>query len=801
MSFLIKVKNTIRNRAPMLVKAYRKCRRYFSINNSLYLMHKREYDSITRSKLFDNSFYLSTNPDVAKIGIDPLLHYLHYGSKEGRNPTSFFSPAKYYEVNNDVLVSGEEAFYHWIVRGRFEGRSPQITEFVSDAADNLANGYSVWGGYNSINAKLAYANEIPEKKINSLSFCKHFKGSKPKHVAKKIIFGTADRNEQPIVSIVIPCLEQGMYTLECLASISDSANKTVPYELIIVDNNSEDMSYKEIQNIPGVKYIRLLENKGFGEACNIGAKEAQGTYIMFLNNDAQIASDTINALVSSYEEDKENTGIIGPKVLSFDGTLQEAGCCLHSDGSGEFVGFGYHPEEPRFNYKREVEYVSGVALFMSKENFVEIGGFDSRYSPAYCEDADLCLKIRKYGKKIYYEPRATIAHHLSVTSNNIANDYKTNLVLRNKQRLVEKWQAELCEHSIQLIAFYLPQFHPIPENDRWWGKGFTEWRNVAKAKPNYSGHNQPRYPEDLGYYDLRCAEVMEQQARLAKRYGLAGFCYYYYWFDGKKLLDMPLERILKTKKPNMPFCLCWANENWTRTWDGQENDILMQQRYSEDNDYEVIKDLAEYFKLNTYIKIDGKPLIAVYRVKEFPNFQRTANIWRNYCRSVGIGDIYIAMVESFELSASPENPANYGCDISIEFPPHGMVHDQSLPLVDKRSDYQGAVHDYENLAMQYMTRKEPGFKRIRSVLVGWDNTPRRQDNSLVLENATPGAFQAWLEWTIKRTKEQNYGDERIIFINAWNEWCEGSYLEPDRRYGHAYLQAVRNALDSHYDVN
>jgi len=794
---IAQLKQMIRKHFPIFVKLYQKIKRFSSKNYSLYAKHKFEYDQITLSKLFDGSYYLSIYPDVADTGVDPLLHYLHYGSKEGRKPTAYFSPNKYLEEHTDVASSNIEPFYHWVVTGRFEGRTPEIKGLVSVSSNDKYDLDSVWSGYYSIKARLEFNRNKYDKDLASLKFCHHFKGYK----STKIDIDTAIQNNSPLVSIVIPCLEQGIYTLECIASICCSVEETVPYEIIVVDNGSKDIIYQQIEKMPRIKYIKLSENEGFGEACNKGAVESRGKYILFLNNDAQVDPYCINALVKSYEDNIDYAGIIGPKVLSFDGSLQEAGCCLLADGSGDLIGFGYNHKEPRFNYRREVEYVSGVALFISKKDFMEVDGFDRRYSPAYCEDADLCLKIRKLGKKIIYEPKAIIAHHLSVTSNTISNDFKQNLAIRNKQRLIEKWQAEICEDCIKLIAFYLPQYHPIPENDRWWGKGFTEWRNVTKAKPNYNGHNQPRYPMDLGYYDLRIIDVMEDQVKLAKRYGLSGFCYYYYWFNGKKLLDMPLERILETGKPDFPFCICWANENWTRTWDGQENDVLMEQIYTEDNNLEVIKDLARYFKSNNYIRVNGKPLILVYRVKEFPNFSRAVSAWRNYCRSIGVGEIYVGMVESFELSPSPEHPNNYGCDITIEFPPHEMVHDQALPIIDKNPEFDGSVHDYQNLAMQYMTREEAGFKRFRSVLVGWDNTPRRQNNSLVLENASPGAFQAWLEWTIKRTKEQNYGDERIIFINAWNEWCEGNYLEPDKLNGHAYLQAVRNALESSYDVN
>jgi lipopolysaccharide biosynthesis protein len=336
----------------------------------------------------------------------------------------------------------------------------------------------------------------------------------------------------------------------------------------------------------------------------------------------------------------------------------------------------------------------------------------------------------------------------------------------------------------------------VPQNDLWWGKGFTDWANVTKARPNYIGHNQPRVPADFGYYDLRVPDVMEAQAALARRYGVTGFCYYYYNFDGARLLETPLERMLSTGKPDLPFCLCWANENWTRRWDGRENDILIGQSYSDAYMLGLADDVARYFRADNYIRVDGRPLFLVYRVKELPNPKRVIGAWRNRCRAIGVGEICVAMVESFELSARPEAPQAYGCDLTVEFPAHGMVHDPAKPVTKLNFDWKGSAHDYRELVRAFVRRADPGFPRLRSVLVGWDSTPRHPNNSLVLEHATPGAFQAWLEWTYRRTMEQNFGDERIVFINAWNEWGEGSYLEPDNRFGHGYLQAVRNALDT-----
>ena len=348
----------------------------------------------------------------------------------------------------------------------------------------------------------------------------------------------------------------------------------------------------------------------------------------------------------------------------------------------------------------------------------------------------------------------------------------------------------------RILALYLPQFHPIPENDEWWGKGFTEWTNLSRAKPNYQGHLQPRYPADLGFYDLRLPEVMAQQADLARRYGLSGFCYYYYNFDGKRLLETPLEAMLRSGRPDFPFCLCWANENWTKRWDGHSQDVLMPQSYSEESTTVIARDLMRHLRAKNYITVNGKPLVLIYRVSDLPNPRRVIATWRNIARSEGIGDIMVASVESFELSSSPKDMSAFGCDITVEFPPHDMVQSPPLNVDRTNPEWTGAAHDYRELALNYMTRVDPGFKRIRSVLVGWDNTPRYRERSLVLEKATPGAFQAWLEWTLRRTLEQNYGEERLVFINAWNEWCEGAYLEPDAHFGHGYLQALKNALAS-----
>ena len=483
-------------------------------------------------------------------------------------------------------------------------------------------------------------------------------------------------------------------------------------------------------------------------------------------------------------------------VLYPNGRLQEAGARLNRDCSSQLIGVGDDAALARYNEVREIDYCSGACLAMRTEVLRALGGFDERYVPAYCEDADLCFRLREKGLRVMYNPASAIVHHLSVSSNALDQGFKIRCVVRNQQKLSERWQSEIDrQNSVRLIAFYLPQFHTVPENDLWWGKGFTEWSNVAKAKPNFVGHYQPHLPADLGFYDLRVAEVMEQQADLARRYGVYGFCFYYYWFSGRRILEMPVERMLATGRPDFPFCLCWANENWTRRWDGKDQEILLAQHYSDADDRALIEEIAPYFALPNYIRIDGRPLFLLYRADLLPDVKRTAHIWRTACRALGIGEIYLAMVESFDYAIKPVDPRSLGFDASVEFPPHHMAAEIAPPGALLNPRYTGAVSDYLEVVRRALQKPLPGHTQFRTVMPSWDNTARQQDGSYVFANASPGAYRAWLEAILAQTREQNFGDERIIFVNAWNEWAEGTHLEPDQRFGHGYLQATRDALD------
>lgn len=355
-----------------------------------------------------------------------------------------------------------------------------------------------------------------------------------------------------------------------------------------------------------------------------------------------------------------------------------------------------------------------------------------------------------------------------------------------------EYNSQLAIDSrIKLIAFYLPQYHPIHENDEWWGKGFTEWTNVSRAVPQFEGHYQPRLPGELGFYDLRISEIHRKQINLAKQYGVYGFCYYYYWFSGKTLLELPLKRHLTDKTMDMPFCLCWANENWTRRWDGKESEILIGQQYLETDAETIIKDLIPYFSDQRYIKINNRPVFLIYRVDQIPDLPRKINLWNTVLEENDLAPAFVIAVQSFDI----KNPLPYGCDAAVEFPPHGFNPQppSRLPPVIN-PEFSGHIFDYQTMLPEHYTW--PEYPVFRTVMPSWDNDARRAGKGSTFVNFSPKLYQEWLSKAIIETDVHYHSNPemKFVFVNAWNEWAEGAYLEPDRKYGYAYLDATARSL-------
>lgn len=604
--------------------------------------------------------------------------------------------------------------------------------------------------------------------------------------ARTLVLDTLD---DPEISILIPVYNQVRFSLACLGSIAAHPPRAT-IEVIVIDDASTDDTPRLLAQVQGIRYVRNESNLGFLRSVNRGAGTARGRYINLLNNDTQVQPGWLDALLDVFR-DEPATGIAGSKLIYPSGHLQEAGAALKRDGRVDLIGLNQHPALPAYNRRRRVDHCSGASILIEKALFDRLDGLDEAYAPAYYEDCDLSLRVRALGREVVYEPGSVVVHHLSVTTAAQPGE-KMDRIARNSIHYLNRWQTTLRDlDAVYLIAFYLPQFHPIPENDRWWGKGFTDWTNVSRAKPNFQGHEQPHLPADLGYYDLRLPEVRQAQADLARRYGIYGFCYYNYWFNGHRLLHQPIDAILASGEPDFPFCICWANENWTRRWDGKDDEILIGQDYSEADNLAYIRHLDPWLRDRRYIRINGRPLLLVYRLELLPDPARTAAIWRDYCQEAGIGAIYLASVESFGTTGDPRD---FGFDATVEFPPHerAVLLDPQPHMTNPH--FVGLVYDYPATADHFKSRILPDYPFFRTAMPSWDNTARRQDTSHIFVNATPELYGDWLAELVQETRTLKAPGERLVFINAWNEWAEGNHLEPDQRYGHGYLEASRRAL-------
>lgn len=348
------------------------------------------------------------------------------------------------------------------------------------------------------------------------------------------------------------------------------------------------------------------------------------------------------------------------------------------------------------------------------------------------------------------------------------------------------------DHPVRLIAYYLPQFHRSPVNDRAWGKGFTEWTNATRAIPRLGGQIQPRLPADLGFYDLSHKEAIVAQAALAERAGIWGFCIHDYWFSGEKVLETPLRVILDNPDIAIRFCLNWANETWTKRWDELDSEVILPQRH-EDGDAEAyIDSIAPALRDPRYIRIDGRPLLMLYRPGSLPDATDTVARWRARARELGLGELYLVMAQVFEQW----DPRPWGFDAAAGFPPNNVGSGKIDQRWLRRFDHEATSvsYSYDAMAHRAMSYRPEEFRLFPGVCPSWDNEPRRSRNGRTYLGATPAKYGHWLRAAM-RTALQAPDPERLVFVNAWNEWAEGAVLEPDRHYGHAWLAETRRSLD------
>ena len=375
----------------------------------------------------------------------------------------------------------------------------------------------------------------------------------------------------------------------------------------------------------------------------------------------------------------------------------------------------------------------------------------------------------------------------------------------------------------RIIGLYLPQYHPIPENDEWWGKGFTEWNNVVKARPLFRGHYQPHLPADLGFYDLRLPEVREQQAELAREAGLEGFCYYHYWFgNGKQLLQRPFEEVLASGKPDFPFCLCWANHDWTsKTWEKgsslRRDTMIMKMEYSREDYIRHFNYVLPAFRDPRYITVDGKPLFAVWAPRAIPDCREFIDLWQKMALENGLKGIhFVGQTENTGKALAGEKANYFSADMAKAYyqsvldlgydavMSQGFLRATGLAKGRRRMMLEMLAFktfrptysrvDYSKLMDNYYVPEDAGENIYPTLLPQWDRTPRAGKKTFLLTDSTPDRFQHYTEKAIQLIANKQ-PEHQILFLKAWNEWGEGDYVEPDQKFGHGWLQAIRNAID------
>jgi len=360
---------------------------------------------------------------------------------------------------------------------------------------------------------------------------------------------------------------------------------------------------------------------------------------------------------------------------------------------------------------------------------------------------------------------------------------------------------DLTNAKARLIAFYLPQYHPIPENDTWWGKGFTEWTNTAKAKPLFKGHYQPHLPADLGFYDLRVPETRLAQAELARKYGIEAFCYYHYWFAGRRILERPFDEVLTSGKPDFPFCLCWANASWTGVWYGAPDQVLIEQTYPGMEDHRKHFDyLLQAFRDSRYLRVEGKPVFIIFQPTELPDSPAVIELWQQLARKAGLPGLFILAIQH----SSGKNPVLPGFDgiIPSLLPPLRQnikpKHLWKNPLQNLKLLYQGirklpTIYHYENILDKLIRTPLPGVEDFPCIIPNWDNTPRSAHKGLVFHKSSPELFRKHLQKALQHVADKP-AEKRLVFVKSWNEWAEGNHLEPDQRFGKRYLQVLLSAV-------
>jgi lipopolysaccharide biosynthesis protein len=728
---------------------------------------REERQLIEASGLFDSRYYLRAYPDVAAAETDPIAHYLRFGAAEGRNPSAAFSTLSYAVAYPDVAGSGMNPLVHYILIGKAEGRSALTPTNPPRGGTDAA------------------ARPLPAPTAES--------GRPPFAIP-------ASTRSQPRIAVVLH-----LFYLDLWPEIGRRLSTIEePFDLIVsVPAERRAEAEATIQADVASAQVIGVENRGrdigpflellgsgrfdrYDYLCKIHGKKSPhrddgNEWRRDLLSDLLGDPGAIRHLIAWLDANPD-AGLVGPTGLRIAGEG-------HRWGSNEARLRQLAARAGLGESEIRVDFFAGSMFWCRRAALEPLKGLKLKLGDFEPEQNQIDGTLAHALERLFL----LAAGHAGFVAHEIREVAAASLPASPLHSVLTTDGG----HIVKTIAFYLPQFHPIAENDVWWGRGFTEWNNVARTRPMFDGHQQPRLPADLGFYDLRMPEVQDAQARLASAYGIHGFCYHYYWFRHRRLLETPILQMLRSGRPDFPFCICWANENWTRRWDGLDHEILVQQDYGPGFAQAFIDEMIPFMRDPRYIRYEGRPVLLIYRAKTIPDLPQTIAIWRDACRRAGLGEIHLCAVKFWDVTESRLD----GFDALVEFPPHRVnVVERTQKVADLNPGFRGNIYDY-GAVIDHSLSYDPADPEFlarrgllhRGVMMGWDNSARRGPGANIFHGATPELFGFWLSGLLDQERRRA-SPESLIFINAWNEWAEGTVLEPDLRHGRGYLEATRDAL-------
>jgi len=789
-------------------------------------------DSPAQSELFDANYYLTTYEDVRVAGVDPLQHYLEFGWREGRDPSAGFSTNAYLERYTDVRLRRINPLIHYLRHGYYEGRSIFDTKGRNYHLSRKLSGHRIVLQLLSLvlQQPQLLGRFVREAHRGGLRHAIAIAARALKRSQKRLALSKMLQPLSDSALIEYEVFKVVPYYLDpYLQEVSKPTSIKVAVHFYLHDKTMSWQWLEYLKNIP-VEFDMFISRSGMDNA-------------VFDENSLRNTVPLIRKLV--VETVPISAGHLAPLIIQFGTRLNGYDYFAHfhdmggqdaSDrmdllcGSPSAVGqifdllgndakvvypVGHRPVDKAFHESgwNDARGVLRTAL----EKYPEVDGTifpSARYPRADMFWARVNVVSGFIHLPLQYEDFTVerenaapdmLSHSLEQlllvsTTTSEGRNYQLESPQLSREPLAyyepqTDYSGSIVHDTIKVLAYYLPQFHPTPENDEWHGEGFTEWYKVRSANPLFHGHYQQHVPHlDIGYYHLDGPAQLMLQAEMMKKSGLHGMIFYHYWFTGRMILEKPAQMLLDNPHIDMPFCFCWANENWTRRWDGNEQEVLLGQVYSEDDARDFIRYLIPFFKDERYIKVDGRPKLSVYRPSSIEHSERYIAIWREECEKAGVKAPYVVAT----LTRGATHPQDYGMDAAIERVLHDWTGDAVADTRTQLRPYwplEGSVLNYSEVAHHYMEQDlGKDFTLFRSLVPTWDNTARYGTRAYVLNNFTTEKFQSWVERLIDYSEQNLPEDRRFVVINAWNEWAEGAHLEPDTRFGYGYLNSIGRAM-------